>query len=385
LTTSARIFADGALHPLPANMLMGIPADLESARVSGLFTQDALDRIARELTETWPALDSDVSVGELVRQRLGREVLERLVEPLLGGVYAGRADGLSLRATIPALAARLGAVGGSIVAAARTVTDRGARATSSDPVFVSIAGGLGTLPEAVAARGHFAVRLSTTARAVSRTADGFAVECGPAWDSERILADSVVVATPPSKAAQLLRQVAPAASAELADIDSSSMAIVSFAFRDVQPPQGSGLLVGDRERVGVKAVTISSQKWPGTPAGLTVLRASVGRIGDVRDLQRDDSDLIALVRSDLVKLTGIDAEPVDALVTRWGGALPQYAPGHVDRVIRIRSAVESISGLAVCGAAYDGVGIPACVASAQRAAKHVVASLDRPTLPVRGE
>ncbi len=123
----------------------------------------------------------------------------------------------------------------------------------------------------------------------------------------------------------------------------------------------------------VKAVTLSSQKWPGTPEGLTRLRASIGRIGDTADLQRDDDELVTLVRHELRSLIGLDAAPVDALVTRWGGGLPQYAVGHVQKVARIRAAVSDVPGLAVCGAAYDGVGIPACIASARFAADQVLA------------
>ncbi len=377
LTTSARVFADGAPHPLPAKTLMGVPADVESARVSGLFTDDALARIAAEpQLDPLPPLDHDVAVGVLVRERLGREVLERLVEPLLGGVYAGRADQLSLRATIPALAARLGVVGGSVVDAARTVTANAARATSTDPVFASITGGLGNLAWAVARHGGFEVRTGLTVRSIVRTPAGFALECGPVPDPELIEADAVVVATPAAKASGLLKSLVPPASALLAEIEYSSMAIVSLAYQDVRPPQGSGLLVGDSERVAVKAITISSQKWPGTPDGLTLLRASVGRIGRTEDLQREDGDLVDLVRSDLALLTGIEATPIDSLVTRWGGALPQYTVGHADRIISIRNAVEAIPGLAVCGAAYEGVGIPACIASAHRAADRVVAALE---------
>ena len=378
LTTSANVFADGAPHRLPANTLMGIPSDVESVRVTGVLTDDALDRIAKEPGDVaLPPLEQDVSVGSLVRARLGREVLDRLVEPLLGGIYAGRADELSLRATIPGLAARLGSVGGSLVDAARTVTANGARATSTDPVFVSFNGGLGQLASAVVAHGSFEVRTGATVRAVTRTATGYAVECGPVPRPELIEADAVVVATPAPKAAVLLQTLLPAAGHDLSGIEYSSMAIVSLAYRDVEPPQGSGLLVGDSEQGAVKAITISSQKWPGTPPGLTMLRASVGRIGDIRALQRDDEELTALVRTDLLRLAGINAEPVDSVVTRWGGGLPQYSVGHVERVVRIRAAVEALPGLAVCGAAYDGVGIPACIASAHRAANQVVTALER--------
>jgi oxygen-dependent protoporphyrinogen oxidase len=133
------------------------------------------------------------------------------------------------------------------------------------------------------------------------------------------------------------------------------------------------LLVGSGERLATKAVTLSSQKWPLDTGGLTLLRASVGRIGEPLALQLDDDQLIALVGRELRALLGISANPVDARVTRWGGGLPQYAVGHVDRIARVRDAVARVPGLGVCGAAFDGVGIPACIASARAAVDRVVA------------
>jgi protoporphyrinogen/coproporphyrinogen III oxidase len=158
------------------------------------------------------------------------------------------------------------------------------------------------------------------------------------------------------------------------------VAIVTFAYRGVHLPDGSGLLVGSKEGFGVKAVTLSSQKWPLDTGGLTLLRASVGRAGENHLLQRDDDDLIALVARELRALIGVTGDPVDAIVTRWGGGLPQYGVGHVERVARVRAAIADVAGLAVCGAAYDGVGIPACIASAYLAADQVLA-----TLPTGGE
>jgi oxygen-dependent protoporphyrinogen oxidase len=371
LTTSAAVFAGGARHPVPARTMLGVPGDVSALRSSGVLSDAAVAMVDSEdfRPPLEPLLD-DVAVGRLVRSRLGDEVVERLVEPLLGGVYAGRADELSLRATMPALAAQL-REGGSLVHAAAVVS-RGA-AGSSGPVFASLAGGLGRLPIALAAGGRFTVRTGVTVRTIRRTPAGFALDCGPVPRPELVEADAVIVATPPGKAARLLRDIAPAARAELSTVDTASMATVTLAYRDVTPPAGSGLLIGAREGYRVKAVTLSSQKWPITREGLTILRASIGRIGEAADLQRDDAELIALVRHELPGLIGVDAPPVDALVTRWGGGLPQYAVGHLDKVARIRAAVAAVPGLAVCGATYDGVGIPACIASGQRAAEHVLA------------
>jgi oxygen-dependent protoporphyrinogen oxidase len=380
LTTAAAVRAGGALHPLPARTMLGIPADLDALRASGAVSVAAADRVAAEPTsEPLPPLTDDVAVGELTRARLGNEITDRLVEPLLGGVYAGRADALSLQATMPALFARL-AEGGSLVRAAQDVVDRGARSPAAGPVFASVAGGLGRLPAALAGSGRFAVRTGATVRQLERTATGFRLTLGPVPEPEVVEVEAVVVAAPAAKAARLLASVAPAAADELRGIDYASMAITTFAYRDVTLPPGSGLLVGVREGLAVKGVTVSSQKWPLPDGGLTLLRASVGRYGEPQVLQREDDELIGLVRRELHALLGLDAEPVDALVTRWGGGLPQYGVGHVARVASIRAAVAAVPGLAVCGAAYDGVGIPACVSSATLAAGQVAAAL-----PPRGQ
>ena len=375
LTTSASVFAGGIRHPMPARTMMGIPGSVDAARESGLFTAAALSTIAEEPSRPPLApLQDDVAVGALVRDRLGDEVVERLVEPLLGGVYAGRADALSLQATVPSLAAALTG-GGSLVEASAAVADRGTRATGS--VFTSLADGLGSLPHALVERGRFEVRCNATVRALRQSTTGFVLETGPVPEPEFVEADAVVVAVPAAKAARLLADISSAAARELADIDSASVAIVTFAFRDTALPPGSGLLVGAGERLAVKGVTISSQKWPMATDGLTVLRASVGRAGDNVALQRDDGELIALALQELRPLLGITTSPVDALVTRWGGGLPQYAVGHVERIARVRAAVADVPALAVCGAAFDGVGIPACIAAARAAADRVLAELAR--------
>jgi oxygen-dependent protoporphyrinogen oxidase len=372
LTTSARIRAGGASHPMPGRTMLGIPGDVGALRASGVLSDSGLSTVEGEAVGLPLApLHDDVGVGRFVRDRLGAEVVDRLVEPLLGGVYAGRADELSLRATMPSLAARLATGGASLVAAAGEVTGS---AQSDVPVFASLAGGLGRLPLALAESGRFGVRTGVTVRAIRRAGSGFALDCGPVPASELVEADAVIVATPPAKAARLLRDLAPAAGAELSTVDTASMAIITLAYRDVALPPGSGLLVASGEGMRVKAVTLSSQKWPGTPDGLTVLRASVGRVGENVDMQRDDDDLVALVRRELRTLIGVDARPIDARVTRWGGGLPQYAVGHVEKVARIRAAVARVPGLAVCGAAYDGVGIPACIAAARLAADQVLLS-----------
>jgi oxygen-dependent protoporphyrinogen oxidase len=374
-TTAAQVRAGGANHPLPARTVFGIPASVEAVKESGVLSDAGLAALAAEPgMEPLPPLADDVSVGRLVRERMGEEVLNRLVEPLLGGVYAGRADDLSLRATMAALAKRLEA-GGSLTAAAHAAADAGGRVPPSGPIFTTLRGGLGRLPAALVAARRFEVRTGVTVRDIARTPTGFALECAEGARRQRVEADLVVVAAPAAKAGRLLRSLAPSAAAQLSAIESASMAVVSFAFHDVPLPAGSGLLVGSGERLATKAITLSSQKWPLDADGRTMLRASVGRIGETTALQLEDAELIALVLRELRPLIGVDAQPVDARVTRWGGGLPQYAVGHLERIARIRAAVAAVPGLAVCGAAYDGVGVPACVGSARAAVDRLTASL----------
>ena len=372
-TTSAGLWLDGALRPLPAGTVMGIPADLMTVAKARVLSDAALAAAADEAATPRPTLDEDVSVGALVRERLGGEVVDRLVDPLLGGVYAATADELSLRATIPALAARL-AENGSLVGAAQAVNAGTAGVTG--PLFVSVPGGLASLAEAVA-DGPFEIRTRAAVRSLRRMPAGFVLEFGSTPQAQTCTADAVIVALPAGKAGPLLRDVSPVAAIELAGIEATSVAVVSLAYRGAGLPPGSGFLVPASAGRAVKGVTFTSQKWPGYPAGLSLLRASVGRSDQTTVLQREDADLLALVQHELSTLLGLTEQPVDALVTRWGGGLPRYAVGHVDRVARIRAAVAQVPGLAVCGAALDGLGVPACIATARHAADQVVAHLER--------
>jgi oxygen-dependent protoporphyrinogen oxidase len=377
LSTSALLHSRGALHPLPARTLIGVPSDVAAVRASGVLSEHAVAAIEAEpAAGPYPALTGDISVGELVEQRFGAEVVDRLVDPLLGGVYAGRARQLSLQAAIPALANRLMGSGGSLLeTAAATVGP-----PVAGPVFASVPGGLARLPEQLAAQAGFEIRTGTAVRRLSRTATGFQLAIGSVPSGQRLDADAVVVAVPAGKAGVLLADLAPVAAAELSSIETASMVIVTLAFAGLPAgslPAGSGVLVPAVERLDVKAVTFSSQKWPGVGAesGVVLLRASLGRAGEQSVLQRSDAELVAVVRRELAGITGLSAEPVDSQVQRWGGALPQYAVGHLQRVARIRADVQRIAGLAVCGASYDGVGIPACIGSAHKAADRVLAGL----------
>ncbi|MCH1867645.1 protoporphyrinogen oxidase [Nocardioides sp. CFH 31398] len=372
---SSRIWTRGALRPLPRS-LMGVPLDVDDLAASGVLSPAGLERARVERVEPWDG--EDLAVGELVAARFGDEVVDRLVEPLLGGVYAGHARRLSLRATVPALA-DLAARGPLVTESNRGTT--AAAAGAGVPVFAGLAGGMTTLVEALA--GDLPVRVGTTVRALGRTPDGFTLTLGPTTDLERLDVDGVVLAVPPAAASRLLGAVAPSAAVELGAVEAASTVVVALAFaaRDLAGLPGfdggaAGFLVPPVDGRRIKAATFSFAKWDHVRAagaaaadgGVVHLRTSLGRQGEEATLQRDDAELVADSLADLRDATGLEARPVDAVVQRWGGGLPQYAVGHLDRVARIRAAVGEVPGLVVCGAAYDGVGVPAVIGSAHRAA-----------------
>ncbi|NEA24146.1 protoporphyrinogen oxidase [Actinomadura bangladeshensis] len=383
-TTSSAILSRGALRTMPAGQVMGVPSDLKALAASQVLSPAGLARVPLDLVLPETPRGGDVSVADYIGARVGREVVDRLVEPLLGGVYAGRVELLSFDATLPAVAA---AARGhrSLISAVQGI--RAAAPKDPGPVFATLPDGLGTLPHLVAADITAAggtVRTGATVRELRRTPDGWRLTIGPTRDPEYLDADAVVIAAPAAPASRLLAEDVPAAARELAGIDYASMAIITLAYRATafpRLPKGSGYLVPGVESDpesggrGVKAVTFSSVKWPHLrrrDRGLIAVRCSIGRFGEERTLQRADEELVATAMAELAATCGVTELPAESRVTRWGGGLPQYNVGHADRVAKVRSAVAAAPGLAVAGAAYDGLGIPACIASARAAATRVL-------------
>jgi oxygen-dependent protoporphyrinogen oxidase len=381
---SARVRAGGELHRLPVGTFLGVPASAEA--VADVLSEGGVRavRAEREL----PPLDlrgADAPVGGLLRERVGDEVVDRLVEPLLGGVYAGSADGLGLRATMPALAEQLDAGAGSITAAvSRLLPPPADPFEPRPPVFGAFRGGYRQLVDRLVAETSPQVRTGKPVRALRRAGSGWVVEIGSASDPERLSADAVVLAVPAPSARRLLRGVAEVAAESYAGIDLASMIVVGMALppgTELPGPSGVLLARGERHRDGTpftaKAFTFSSSKWPHLRGarGEPLLRASVGRSFESGALRLDDEQVLRAVRADLAELTGVTAEPVDAEVVRWGGGLPQYGVDHLDGVEAIERAVAEMPGLAVAGAALRGVGVPACIATGEAAAGRVAGAL----------
>ncbi|CAL9618134.1 Protoporphyrinogen oxidase [Streptomyces sp. enrichment culture] len=372
-TATASLWTRGALRPMPKGHVMGVPGT--AGALAGVLSDEGLARIERDADLPRTEVGDDVAVGAYVAARLGREVVDRLVEPLLGGVYAGDAYRISMRSAVPQLfeAARTHT---SLTEGVREIQARTAASPQTGPVFMGIEGGVGTLPLAVAesvrARGA-EILTGTPVTGLHRIPEGgWRVVAG----DRTLSADAVVVAVPAPAAAGLLRAEAPRAAAELAGVEYASMALITLAYRRAETglPEGSGFLVPPVDGRTIKAATFASSKWgwiADEDPGLVVLRTSVGRHGETEVLRRDDADLVEVSRRDLKAATGLDAVPVATRVTRWDDGLPQYPVGHHARVARVREHLAGLTGLAVCGAAYDGVGIPACIASAYAAVEQI--------------
>ncbi|GAA3528671.1 protoporphyrinogen oxidase [Aeromicrobium flavum] len=358
------VWSRGALRPLPPT-IMGVPSDLVALDASGILEGSVT-------STSVPVPTEDVSVASFVAERLGREVVDRLVEPLLGGVYAGHADRLSLQAAAPVI----GQLGPDLLAGA---AERAAAPKAPGPALVGLRAGVGRLPQAVVDAGGFEVRTRATVRSVRRDGAGWELVVGPTTAPVRERFDAVVMAAPAPAAARLLAEAAPRAAFALAGLDYASMAVVAMVLEGADLPAGTGFLVPPVEPTTIKAATFSSRKWAwlAEAAGdATIVRASIGRAGDTAMLQRDDATLVDVAAADLrsiVEPAGAIGTVTASVVQRWGGGLPQYEVGHRDLVRTVLDDVAAVPGLEVCGAAYEGVGIAAVVATGRAAAERTMA------------
>ncbi|MFJ6700374.1 protoporphyrinogen oxidase [Streptomyces sp. NPDC091272] len=371
------LWTGGALRPLPAGHMLGIPPDPAALEGTGLLSPEGLARLAQEEAVPARPVVTDLTVAGYLTPRIGQEAVDRLVEPLLGGIYSGRTDRLSLRSAMPGIAA-VAATGDSLLATLR----RRARPRGSGPrtgMVRGITGGTGRLPLAVASASGAHILTRTTALALERVSGGgWRVHAVTGQGPATLDADAVVLALPAHAAAPLLRAHSPAAQSELAAVRSAGSAVLTMAFArtaDGPPPELNGFLVPPVDGRTVKAVTLLTHKWPWqrdqAPSAL-VLRASVGRAGEEHLLDLDDRCLTQLALADLGEAVGPLGDPLSVKITRWRHGLPQYEVGHAERVAAVQDAIGRLPGTEVCGALYEGVGIAACVASGRTAAARLL-------------
>ncbi len=377
-TGAAYVWSEGALRRLPSEQLLGVPTDLDAVEASGILSAAGVERARADLTAPDDRPTGDEAIGTLVRRRLGDEVLDRLVAPLLGGIWAGDCDRLSLRVAATNLAAardrEVSLVRGAAALRAEAV-DHG---IGERPVFLAPRGGVTRLVDALAER--LGERLRCGCRVVTLEPDGAGWRLasgeagGPgAQRHPAVRADRVVLATPAYVTASLLTAVAPEVAEFLAGIDYASVVLTALVVpRDGidHALDGSGFLVPQSSGRLLTACSWMTSKWAhlAVDPSTVILRASAGRAGDGRGLALTDDELLAALLEDLRDTMRLHAAPTEARISRWERSFPQPSPGHLDAVATAEQALaDRAPGLAMTGAWALGVGIPACIRGARRA------------------
>jgi oxygen-dependent protoporphyrinogen oxidase len=365
----------GALVPMPEGLVLGVPTRIRPFLRSPLLTVRGRLRALREATRARVEADGgDISIGDFLERRFGREMVDVVLEPLLGGIYAGDAYRLSLRSTFPDWFSLSGR-GVSLLRDARARRKEKKDAAAPASPFRSLVSGMGELVDALADKiGKGAIRLGAKAVRVERAGTGFRV----ALAEGAVEADRVIVALPARAAASVLESVDGPLSRELSGIEYVSTATVCFAYERGQiahPLDAAGFLVPKSEGKKITAGTFITSKWQGrAPNGFALVRAFVGGAHDEPTASLPDDELVRLVRVELEALLGISGAARFARVFRYIAASPQPLVGHFDKLAHIQSRLRTVPGLHVIGNAYDGVGIPDCVRLAEQAAANILSS-----------
>lgn len=358
----------GRLHPLPEGLTGMIPTNLEALAQSALISASGKARLAQE-PDLPPAPEGgDESIASFVSRRLGREVYEQLVEPLMGGIYAGDGRQLSLAATFPQLR-QLERKHGSVIKG--LLAGQPTAPSSGYPPFVAFRSGMGELIERLLARlAGVTVLTGVRVNAVQPDGRGYRLALD---NGQTLAAAALILATPAFVTAQLVAGIDPILAQAHAAIPYASTATISLAYADsdlLRPLDGYGYVIPRVEDTDVLACTWTSSKWEGrAPAGYALIRIYVGRYGRRDVLQDGDGELVALARAELKETLGITASPRFHRLYRWPNGMPQYTLGHLDRLDQIETRLRHNPGLFLAGAAYRGVGIPDCIHSGEQAAQ----------------
>jgi oxygen-dependent protoporphyrinogen oxidase len=369
-TTGARplIYSEQKLHQLPTATVVGIPSSASS--LAGLVDDATVGRINAEPERpfTWQP-GSDPAVAELVGDRFGEQAVARSVDPLLGGVYAGSAATIGLRAAAPSVAAALDRGATSLTDAVR----QGLPPATGAPVFGALDGGYQVLIDELVERSRLLWVRATVDR-LERAERGWVLndDAGARWN-----ADAVILAVPAPRLARLIDHsdgLAPRSYAAASRITSASSVVMALAVPGDTPfPECSGVLVASGERLRAKAITLSSRKW-GLRGDVQFLRLSFGRAGEDVAASASDDELLAWSVGDLASVFGLAVDPIDVQVRRWIDAMPQYGPGHSALVAEVRAGLPPT--LAVAGSYLDGIGVPACIGAAGRAVERVIGAVE---------
>lgn len=370
---TAKIWVDGAMHSLPKNQFLGIPLDFDELDDLGLLTARGIDRARRDLILDNNSPIGDETVGSLIRRRLGDEVMDKLVGPLLGGINAGDPDKISLNTAVPILAKAAGGQA-SLVLSIQSYL-RSLDRNPHDPVFLTCPDGLGRVVEALKERLEDNIVLNQQVQSLVPENGKWIVR-----GQDDVQADAVILSTPAYASASILNGHNPDVSKWLSKIDYASIAftLLSFPTGSVQPFDGSGFLVAKSEGLLMTACTWSSSKWGHLEnKEHTYLRVSTGRAGDDRAFSLSDDELVATLLKELAFTVGLTAEPSDCRIVRWPRSFPQYDLDHFHKVKHIQRLLqEEVSGVFVAGAAFNGLGLSACIRDGKSGAQAAINYLE---------
>lgn len=363
------VLSDGKLHPLPAGLQFIVPTSLESLR-SELFSDVTRNQFLREKEMVPRESTSDESVASFVERHFGGEFLERIAGPMLAGIYGGDCSRLSARAVMPKLVNMEGAHG-SLQGVPASIEKSAAPKTS---VFTSLNTGMESIATKIAEKLHpGAIQLKSAVASLRR--DGKRWKVTQAGDK---LFDAVIIAAPAFAAAELLKEQSPALAGALTAIryTSSSTVALSYDAQSAKLPGGFGVLVPRSEKRQMMACTFVHNKFPGrVPGGKALIRLFFGGADNEGVIHLSDKQLIALARREIDEIFAVKSKPQFAMVARWPRSMPQYEVGHLERVAEIDQLATNLPNLALCGSAYEGVGVPDCIRGGREAARRMIASL----------
>jgi oxygen-dependent protoporphyrinogen oxidase len=370
------ILVHGRLIPMPDGLMFLVPTKILPTGFSPLFSWSTKLRMAQEMFRPPHAANGDESVASLVERHYGAEMVDRLADPLLSGVYGGEAANLSVRAVLPRFAEMERTHGslGRAMLAARKKMPRPAN-KPAPPLFTSLKNGMQQLVETlILCINQKSVLTNTQVQSVQREANGWTISAGLKSDHF----DAVILAVPSRVAAQLLAITSPELSAELAAVGYSSSITVGLGYdRDVRRklPPGFGFLVPRSENKRLLAATFVHNKFPHrAPDDRALLRCFFAGSNAENIWQLSDETIINIVREELQQIVGLRAAPLFARVYKWKSAMAQYGVGHLERLERIESLRKQLPGLALAGNGYRGIGVPDCIRSGQQAAKELLNS-----------
>src|SRR3984893_3242222 len=368
------ILVNGRLAPMPHGLMFLVPTEVLPAFFSPLFSFSTKLRMVREWFHSPRPSNGDETVAALVERHYGAEMVDRLADPLLSGVYGGAASQLSVRAVLPRFAEMesiYGSLGRGMVAARKKMKQSEPRPAPS--IFTSLKNGMQQLAVAIVERlSADALRANSRMQAVRRQERGWVVSAGGA--SEHF--DAVIVGTPATAAASLLESVSADMASELSGISYSSSVTVALGFgQEVRAslPPGFGFLVPRSEGKRLLAATFVHNKFlHRAAADRALLRCFLGGSGDKQVVELPDEEILRIVREELRQILGLAAEPRFTRVYRWRGAMAQYNVGHLERVERIERLRKQLPGFALAGNGYRGIGVPDCIRSGEQAATEVL-------------